>query len=97
MYDHNISGMVDALKEAGVLTRRSADTAHHTLRKFWTDQIALVWTAQDVSDTAEQIGVAKTPESCSIILRRIMDRHDADIGVSWDTVRSVIIESRDLP
>ena len=97
MYDHNISGMVDALKEAGVLTERSSDTAYKTLQEYWYDKISLTWIVEDVISAANDIGLTKTPESYRVILKRVLDRHDAEYGVSWETIRSAIIEARDLP
>ena len=97
MYDHEISNMVTALREAGVVSEEHADRARQALRSHWTDRIALTWSTQDVMDTAEQMGLSKTPESCREILHRVLHRSDADVGVSWETIRTTIVDARDLP
>lgn len=101
MYDHEINAMVDALREQCVLDthdiEKAAERAKAALRKYWTDRIALTWSTEDVRQTAEDMGLPKTEASCREILHRILHRADADVGVSWETIRNTITDARDLP
>jgi|TARA_R100000808_G_C2152935_1_gene162730 sporulation-control protein spo0M len=53
-----------------------------------TNSIALIWCIDDVKQMAAEmeIPVKLTDEQCMDILYEVDRRHDASLGVSWDTI-----------
>lgn len=93
--------MVAALREQCVLSEhdidRATERARKALREYWTDRIALTWSVDDVQTVLEELGITKTDASCREILQRVLRRADADVGVSWDTIRTTILDAKELP
>jgi hypothetical protein len=52
------------------------------LAGYWSDKIALVWTAEDVRSCRKDA----TDAEAAAALQAVLDRHDASIGVNWDTI-----------
>lgn len=55
--------------------------------------IALVWQADDVEMRAEERDIELTPEQVGDILHLLDHKHDASLGVSWDTIDYYIDEA----
>ena len=53
------------------------------------NQIALIWHIADVQETRPDL----TDEQCRKVLARVENKHDANFGVSWDTLE---INANDL-
>lgn len=51
-------------------------------------QIAIVWSIEDVQQSARELGYAQelTDEECMDVLDAVKDKHDASLGVSWTTI-----------
>ncbi len=50
------------------------------------DTIEIRWSVEDVLDQAEQLKIKLSKKEAQNILQDIHRRHDASIGVSWDTI-----------
>ena len=48
--------------------------------------ISIVWCAEDVLVKADEIGIELTGEQVSDVLGYVERKHDASIGVNWDTI-----------
>lgn len=49
------------------------------------DEISITWHIDDVLERRDDL----TPEQCRMVLQRIADNHDAEIGVNWDVIDCV--------
>lgn len=49
-------------------------------------EISIVWCDEDVRETAKQIGYTLTDEEVSNVLWLLKHKHDATIGITWDTI-----------
>jgi hypothetical protein len=83
---------VEALQKAGLLREGATlEQAVDCLRKAcWLDQIAIVWTTQDVLDHARSLKIKLAKTKAQEVLDQILNRHDASQGVSWDTLEYYI-------
>ncbi len=55
------------------------------------DQINITWTSQDIVDHARDgMGIELPIEQARDVLRRIGDQHDAEYGITWDTITDAI-------
>jgi len=48
--------------------------------------ISISWCVQDVAAVAEGQGRQVTLEDCKKVLMSLLDNHDANEGISWDTL-----------
>jgi hypothetical protein len=62
---------------------------------MWVDvdknTIAICWGVEDVKRQAAVRQVKLTKKECQKVLERVLDTHDATLGVSWDTLDDIII------
>jgi predicted transcriptional regulator len=96
MYSHVIRSQVEALQKAGLLkTGVTIDQAEECLQKAcWSDQIAIVWTIEDVLEHARQLKVRITKAQARAILFQVQNKHDASLGINWDTLEFHIREAK---
>ena len=96
MYSHVIRSQVEALQKAGLLkTGVTLDQAEECLQKAcWSDQIAIVWTIEDVLEHARQLKVRITNAQAREILFQVQNKHDASLGINWDTLEFHISEAK---
>lgn len=94
MYSHNIAEMVVALRKAKLIRKQDESAAEKALLKVWDDKIAIVWNTEDVIGTASNMGLKKhiTKGEAQAVLDFVLDKHDATVGVSWDTIEYAINE-----
>jgi hypothetical protein len=57
-----------------------------------TPKMAIIWSGHDVIAVAEDMGVHLTEEQVLKVLEITLKGHDADYGVSWDSIRYSIEE-----
>ena len=96
MYSHVIRSQVEALQKAGLLkTGVTLDQAEECLQKAcWSDQIAIVWTIEDVLEHARQLKVRITRAQAREILFQVQNKHDVSLGINWDTLEFHISEAK---
>ena len=61
-------------------------------------EINITWSTEDVLHQAKQKGVKLTEDEANEILLEIERKHDADIGISWETIDVYIddlVDARD--
>lgn len=61
-------------------------------------EIHIIWQTEDVLDTAKQMEVELTEEEANEILFTVEHNHDANFGISWDTIEWAIqdlVDQRD--
>ena len=56
------------------------------------DAIAVIWTTEDVFTESENIDTEISEEEAQKILEILDRKHDASIGISWDTISCHIDE-----
>ena len=49
-------------------------------------QINITWCTEDVLHEAEEMGVELTEDEANDILLHMEEKHDANIGISWDII-----------
>ena len=50
------------------------------------NKIAFVWNTADVMDRAKDLKVKVTKDQAISILQKILDKHDCNVSVTWDTI-----------
>lgn len=61
-------------------------------------EICIVWSTQDVLQTAKNMNVDITVEEADDVLMTVEDNHDANYGISWDNIEwavSDLVNSRE--
>ena len=56
-------------------------------------RLSIVWSTLDIQSQAESMGLSLDDDQAYEILEQVIDDHDANIGVSWDTIEYYITES----
>ncbi len=90
MNQEHIEDMARGLVEAGLATDRQQ--VELVLSQYWADKVAVVWTTEDVHaaqddfDEDEQTS-SLTEEQAESILQRAFDKHDANVGITWEKLR----------
>jgi len=84
MHTHIIKDMIRNLDNAGLL--QDKEKAIEILEDYWTTNMAIVWNVDDIIGVAEQKGLDITKEQACEVLETLLDNHDADLGVNWDTI-----------
>jgi hypothetical protein len=54
------------------------------------NEIHITWSAEDVLETAQEIGYDLSEDHCVEILDSVQYNHDATLGVTWDTLKFAI-------
>jgi hypothetical protein len=88
MYSFHIDAMAHAVLDA--LPPQDVDDPytriHEALEKYWQDMIADTWTVADVQWIAQENGTTVTKEQARIILRKVLDKMNAEVGINWDVL-----------
>lgn len=87
---HLIQDMATSLIEAGLATDQKQ--VELVLQKYWEDKVAVVWTSVDVHAVQDDFDEDKQTSSLSeeqaqSILQRAFDKHDANVGITWEKLR----------
>lgn len=85
MYEHHIDDMLEALAKKSLITDRSE--AKKALQEYWEDKIAITWNAEDVIGYAKIHKKVVTEEQARDILQTMLQKHDCEYGITWDTIR----------
>lgn len=48
--------------------------------------ISIIWSAEDVLSKADEMGIELTGEQVADVLGYVERKHDASLGVNWDTI-----------
>ena len=97
MYKHHIEDMVKLIGiELGITgkdgVQHSPEAAsdmgkiRKALDKYWDEQIAIIWTHDDVISCAHDNGKAISKRRALEVLDQILDDHDANEGINWDVI-----------
>jgi putative NIF3 family GTP cyclohydrolase 1 type 2 len=103
MFTHILEDQAKALQQAGLLREgvSTEDVMKCLRQKCWTDQIAIVWNAQDVLDCAKNLTTERQGKRRKIkltrgqaqeVLEQCLNRADASVGITWDTIEIQIRE-----
>jgi len=90
MDDHHIQNMASSLIEAELATDQNQ--VEQALAQYWADKVAVVWTTDDVHslqddfDDDEQTS-SLTEEQAQNVLQKALDKHDANDGITWESLR----------
>ena len=61
-------------------------------------EISIIWSTEDVLHQAKEKGVKLTEDEANQILLQMERKHDADIGINWETIDVYIddlVDARD--
>lgn len=92
MYAHYINEIIDCLVSSGIIESEKRAAVRKVLNKYWTGRIAVVWQADDVREViASKLGsklenVFLSDETANEILQFVLDKHDCNIGITWDNI-----------
>jgi hypothetical protein len=87
MYTHEIENQVAVLIKAGIISAKNERKACKVLRdECWTDQIAEIWSIEDVMNRAEDSGNIINVATARKVLNSIVEDYDANIGITWDVI-----------
>jgi hypothetical protein len=90
MYEHHTCNMATILVESGLATDQKQ--VELVLSQYWADKVAVVWTTNDVHniqdnfDEDEQTS-SLSEEQAQNILQKAFEKHDADVGITWESLR----------
>lgn len=57
------------------------------IEDFFSKQIAVIWTVEDVMKVANEEGFICDVELANSILNNILENVDANVGISWHVIR----------
>ncbi len=86
---HHIQDMALGLVESGLATDQKQ--VELVLSQYWEDKVAVVWTTEDVhavqDDFDEDVCSSSiTEEQAESILQKAFDKHDASVGITWESL-----------
>lgn len=58
------------------------------------DEVHIIWCTEDVLGQAKEMKVKLSKTVARKILHDLKRHHDADYGISWDSIRTLIRDSR---
>jgi hypothetical protein len=83
MHAYMIEEMADAIsRKLHIDTNEVLCVLHH----YWEDKIALVWQVEDMLNAALNDGTPITQVDAGALLYNMLDDHDPNIGISWETL-----------
>ena len=53
-------------------------------------KIVIYWCKEDVENVSSSMEVSLTDEEISDVLRNVLENHDSEHGITWDTIRCEI-------
>ena len=89
MFKQHLEEMADRLLADGLVAPDQKDAVIQSLRACWTDQMALIWTVEDVLDECPRL----TRDQARDVLWQVCHAAGADTGVRWDTIRDVAVRN----
>lgn len=87
---HHIQEMASSLVEAGLAT--DGQQVELVLAQYWADKVAIVWTTDDVHAAQDDFDEdnetsSLSEEQAQTILQKAFDKHDANEGITWESLR----------
>lgn len=86
MHEHHLRDQVAALIKAKVIKATDEEKALKALGTCWVDNIAVVWSVDDVKDRAREAHKRMSKEHARSILQHMLHHHDANDGINWDVI-----------
>ncbi len=83
MHTYMLEEMADALSNEFHI---QSSEALAVLSRYWEDKIASVWSVEDVYECAHRAEKPITRELAIEVLKRVLDKFDAEMGISWITL-----------
>ena len=92
MYHHHLQNMADNLIEKGLIHPVKKDDAIEAMGLEWKDQQAISWCIGDIHAVAKSAGLEISNYQAREILETIVYKHDASLGICWDTIEAHLIQ-----
>jgi len=86
MYEYHIQDMLRKLRPV----LKDKEKAKHTLERYWSDKIAVVWELEDVFRAANEREVALTKKEAIKLLQELLEHHNAQYGLKWEDITNCI-------
>ncbi len=87
MNSYHINQMADSIAAA---TGAPLERVTAALNDYWSGKIAAIWSREDMLGTAFEQGYALTDAIADDLLAQIEDNMDAEYGITWLTLRTVL-------
>ena len=89
MYEVNLYQMTSAVLASLGLGEEKRKIVNDAIASHWKGKIAIVWCTTDVLMAAGELErlAGITEEDAENILALVLEKHNASVGVSWDTLR----------
>ena len=65
---------------------KSINWTPNALQKEWKDNIAIVWSTEDVIERAKEQKIKVTKSKAREVLQSMLRGHDCNYGITWDTI-----------
>jgi hypothetical protein len=72
---------------------KSRQKAEQIIKRYYRDKITIVWKTADVHRAANEKKTVLTEDEAKKVLQEVLDTHDAQIGVDWQTLVYTIKEN----
>lgn len=87
IYHHLILDMATAVIYALNLNTEQSTAVEKAITANWQDKIAIVWSIEDIQIAAEEKHHCRLlEEDAARIHDSLLENHDAELGVTWDTI-----------
>lgn len=92
MHNYYITEMVQALHGLNLAKPAQRIEALKRLQAYWEDKVAFTWTAADIAQIAKTHGRPFSRLQLRSVMDRLLDDHDAAIGVNWTVIAAACEE-----
>ena len=86
------SYLIDRIVKALGKSVRSPEAAARKLHEAFQDTDAVTWSVEDVLSTAESMKRVVTEDEAREVLHEALRKHDAEIGITWDTFAAYLTD-----
>lgn len=95
MLDHEIENLTNKIAEkfegitknqTPILQQAYKDLIKEGIEDFFKNQIAVIWTVEDVQTVAQQVGIVCDNEIANNVLDAILGEMDAYVGINWSVI-----------
>jgi len=86
MYGLHITNMAQDLIKAGLIPESKLAETIEALSIEWKNRIAVTWCVEDVIAAAKEKGKVISLDLAMEALENMLSHHDAQCGITWDTI-----------
>ena len=95
MFNYQINAIVNKMIVDGIIAPNNTENAFISIKEYFSDKIAMTWTAEDILTRAGEINIDITDEQAVEILSSLQDNFNTNIRINWNIIDDYIIDCRD--